>query len=278
LQEKQELFYTAEVDYRAGSPHLAHHVLYDRLVGILRQTLRGLKAAGLPLAVLEIGAGHGGYTEPALAAGCQVTAVEMSRPSLARLSENFGTDANFKGVFDPDGTLSEAGSCFSLILYVSVLHHIPDYLEALTQATSRLVPGGALLSLQDPIWYPRQSKVSRGINRAGYYAWRLPRGNWGRGMGAVMRRTRGTLDEDNQSDMVEYHVVRNGVDERAIRDRLLKDFQRCAGHAVLVESVGSDAVDWHALAASQHLRCPCHGLPRPSRGTAGLRCRHLGGR
>jgi SAM-dependent methyltransferase len=224
MQEKQEFVYSAETDYRAGSPHLVHHVLYDRLVGILRQTLRDLRAAGLPFSVLEIGAGHGGYTEPALAAGCQVTAVEMSRPSLARLAEKFGANANFKGVFDPDGALSEVGSGFSLILCVAVLHHIPDYLAALTQASSRLVPGGALLSLQDPIWYPRQSKVSRGLYRVGYYVWRLPRGNWKRGVGSVVRRTRGTLDEDNPSDMVEYHVVRNGVDESAIRDLLLKKF------------------------------------------------------
>jgi SAM-dependent methyltransferase len=224
MQEKQELFYTAETDYRAGSPHLAHHVLYDQLVGVLRQVLRDLEGSGLPLSVLEIGAGHGGYTEPALAAGCQVTAVEMSRPSLARLAENFGSNANFRGVFDPDGTLAEAGRGFSLILYVSVLHHIPDYLEALTQASSRLVPGGALLSLQDPIWYPRQSKLTRGVNRVGYYAWRLPRGNWRRGAAAVMRRSRGTLDEDSPSDLVEYHVVRNGVDERAIRGSLLMNF------------------------------------------------------
>jgi SAM-dependent methyltransferase len=242
MQEKQEFVYSAETDYRAGSPHLVHHVLYDRLVGILRQTLRDLKAAGLPLSVLEIGAGHGGYTEPALAAGCHVTAVEMSRPSLARLAENFGANPNFKGVFDPDGTLSEIGGEFSLILYVSVLHHIPDYLEALTQASSRLVPGGALLSLQDPIWYPRQSKVSRGMNRAGYYAWRLPRGNWRRGIGAVMRRTRETLDEDNPSDMVEYHVVRNGVDESAIRDLLLKDF--AAVQVIPYWSNQSGAVQW----------------------------------
>jgi SAM-dependent methyltransferase len=242
MQEKQELFYTAETDYRAGSPHLAHHVLYDRLVGILRQTLRDLKTAGLPLSVLEIGAGHGGYTEPALAAGCHVTAVEMSRPSLAGLAENFGSNTNFKGVFDPDGTLAEAGSGFSLILYVSVLHHIPDYLEALTQASSRLVPGGALLSLQDPIWYPRQSKLARGVDRAGYYAWRLPRGNWKRGVGAVVRRTRGTLDEDNPSDTVEYHVVRNGVDESAIRGLLLKDL--AAVQIIPYWSNPSAAVQW----------------------------------
>ena len=224
MQEKQELFYTAERDYRAGSPHLAP-VLYDQLVRILRRVLRDLKAEGLPLSVLEIGAGHGGYTEPALAAGSHVTAVEMSRPSLERLMENFGTNAYFKGVFDPDGTLARAGDGFSLILYVSVLHHVPDYLQAIDLAISRLLPGGALLSLQDPIWYPRQSWWSRALNRTGYYAWRLPRGNWSRGAATLIRRSRGMLDEDNPSDMVEYHVVRNGVDEFAIRDLLRTNFQ-----------------------------------------------------
>src|ERR1022692_3194454 len=156
MQEQQEFVYSVDADYRAGSPHLAHHALYDRLVGILRQTLHNLSADGLPMNVLEIGAGHGGYTEPTLAAGCRVTAVEMSRPSLARLCEKFGANPNFTGAFDADGSLADTGNRFSLVLYVSVLHHIPDYLGALALASQRLAPGGALLSLQDPIWYPRQ--------------------------------------------------------------------------------------------------------------------------
>jgi SAM-dependent methyltransferase len=224
MQELQEHFYNEETDYRTGSPHLAHYPLYAHLVSVLRQLLRDLQVSGLPLRVLEIGAGHGGYTEPALAAGSHVTAVEMSRPTLTRLEKNFGTNASFRAVFDPEGTLSGVGDGFSLILYVSVLHHIPDYLRAIEQATSRLLPGGALLSLQDPIWYPRQTKFSRGLNWGGYYAWRLPRGNWRRGLGTVMRQWRRILDEDKPSDMVEYHVVRNGVDESAIRGLLLKNF------------------------------------------------------
>jgi SAM-dependent methyltransferase len=222
---QQEFFYTADTDYRSGSPHLAHYVLYDRLVSLLRHVLKDLAVAGLPLSVLEIGAGHGGYTEPALAAGCQVTAVEMSRPSLSRLDEKFGTNAHFRGVFDPDGTLAEVGAGFSLILCVSVLHHIPDYLEAISQASSRLLPGGALLSLQDPIWYPRQSMFSRVAERTGYYAWRSTQGNLRRGAATLVRRSRGVLDTDNPSDMVEYHVVRNGVDEAAIRELLLTTFE-----------------------------------------------------
>ena len=58
------------IDYRRGSPHLAQLGLYDRLVEVLRGTVRRLAEQGLPLRVLEIGAGHGGFTEPALALGC----------------------------------------------------------------------------------------------------------------------------------------------------------------------------------------------------------------
>ncbi|TMD94993.1 MAG: hypothetical protein E6I76_11420 [Chloroflexi bacterium] len=64
-------------DYRAGSPHLRHWSLYNRLVSLLRDEIRIIEGNGLPLTVLEVGAGHGGYTEPALAAGCTVVATAI---------------------------------------------------------------------------------------------------------------------------------------------------------------------------------------------------------
>ena len=147
-----------------------HWPLYDRLTGILRNEVRRLSAAGLPLDVLEVGAGHGGYTEPALAAGCRVTAVEMSRPSLAELDRRFGTNGDFSSVFDPDGSLSAVGGDFALVLCVSVLHHIPDYLDFVGNVSGRLRPGGTLLALQDPLWYPRVGGAVRALDRTSYYA------------------------------------------------------------------------------------------------------------
>jgi hypothetical protein len=40
----------------------------------------------------------------------------------------------------------------------------------------------------------------------------------------VLRQCRGALDESDPSDMVEYHVVRNGVDESALRALLRPRF------------------------------------------------------
>lgn len=224
IQRLQESFYDDDVDYRAGSPHLAHWPLHDRLVSVLHAHVHRLCDAGLPLTVLEIGAGHGGFTEPALAAGCSVTAVEMSRPSLQRLEQRFGTNSGFAGVFDADGSLSAVEGDFSLVLCVSVLHHIPDYLSFVDGLTRRVSPGGALLALQDPLWYPRARRAARLLDRGGYYTWRLGQGDLSRGLATVSRRIRGRYDEANAADMVEYHVVRQGVDEVALLGRLRPQF------------------------------------------------------
>lgn len=226
MQDLQEAWYGADVDYEAGSPHLSHHALRRRLVGILRRTLWQLDAAGLPLKVLEIGAGHGGYTEPALAAGAQVTAVEMSRPALLELNARYGTNDRFAALLDADGSLQSAGDDYSLILAVSVLHHIPDYVETARRASALLVRGGAFLSFQDPIWYPRLSGAVHGLDRGAYYAWRLRRGRYKEGFETLTRRVRGRLDPEKPGDMVEYHVVRQGVDDVALQQFLQERFRR----------------------------------------------------
>ena len=60
-------------------------------------------------------------------------------------------------------------SRFDLILYSSVLHHIPDYLGHIDAAAAgHLKPGGSLVSIQDPLWYPRVPKTSRSLTEAFY--------------------------------------------------------------------------------------------------------------
>jgi SAM-dependent methyltransferase len=220
----QESFYTETVDYRLGSPHLSHWALYDRLTEVLRSALNQVSSAGLPATVLEIGAGHGGYTEPVLAGGFGVTAVEMSGPSLTRLQAKYGGNPNFRAVFHAGGPFPQDSEQYGLILAVSVLHHIPDYIAFLDEVLPRLVPGGTLLTLQDPLWYARVGSFAHLMDRAGFYAWRIRQGNLRRGLATAGRRLRGVYDETNTSDMVEYHVIRDGVDERAIRDLLQPRF------------------------------------------------------
>jgi SAM-dependent methyltransferase len=177
--------------------------------------IRELTDQGLPLRVLEIGAGHGGFTELALAMGCEVTAVDMSKPSVIELRRRFGTNPNFRAVYDPSGTLPDVENDYSMLMFVSVLHHVPDYMLFLKMACQRITNGGALLTLQDPLCYSRHRMAHR-VDQAAYFFWRLSQGNLTKGIRTRLRRIRGILDDTNPSDMVEYHVVRDGVDEEEI--------------------------------------------------------------
>jgi SAM-dependent methyltransferase len=220
MRDFQEMLHGEGHKYRA--PHLRHPELVELLTGVLRQCIRGLDANGLPLTVLDIGAGHGGYTVHALGAGCDVTATEMSKPSLRVLEDNFGTNPAFRGLLDADGTLAELnGEKFSLVMCCSVLHHIPDYIEFITgPVLDHLAPGGTFLSIQDPLWYPTVGALNRRADRAAYLTWRLFQGNYTQGLGSLKRRWTGHYDENAPADMVEYHVVRQGVDQDAIAGAL----------------------------------------------------------
>ncbi len=215
-------------DYRAGSPHLKHWRLYDQLVGVLRREIEAINAKGLQMTVLEVGAGHGGYTEPILASGCAVTATEMSRPSLALLRARYDVNPRFSAVYDHDGSLGVLGDQkFSLVVCASVLHHIPDYRKFLeVGAENHLVPGGSLISIQDPLWYPSLRRADVWFTKLSYFSWRLGRGNYSEGVQTRLRRLRGIYDENNPLDMVEYHVVRSGVDQDSLLSDLAMRFRQ----------------------------------------------------
>jgi 2-polyprenyl-3-methyl-5-hydroxy-6-metoxy-1,4-benzoquinol methylase len=208
----QEAYYCSGADYRHGSPHLSHFALHDRLVEVLRRTVQRIADQKLPLRVLEIGAGHGGFTEAALALGCDVTAVDMSGPAIEELRRRFGTNPKLKAIHDPDGTLSHVSDGYALLMCVSVLHHIPDYMAFLKEASERITRAGSLLTLQDPMWYSRHRLAHR-AERAAYFTWRLGQGSRIAGLQTRLRRIAGTFDDTNPGDEVEYHVVRDGIDE-----------------------------------------------------------------
>lgn len=229
IQRLQEFAYARGYDYRSDAPHLKHAALNRWLMASLRDELEVLRRGGLPWNVLEVGAGDGAFVEPLLAAGASVTASEMSRHSIERLQQRFGANARFDAAFDGDGTLNSIGARkYALILYASVLHHIPDYITALTTACDRhLHPGGTLLTFQDPLWYASLRPGVRRASDAMYLSWRVTRGNLLRGLASRGRRMRNDLNVDEPSDMVEYHVVRHGVDQDAIARLLRPRFASC---------------------------------------------------
>ena len=219
----QEAGHGAGHDYVDGSPHLQHPELRRWIVDSVLAAVRSTVPEGATPRVLEVGAGHGPLTEHLLAAGAQVVVTEMSGPSADTLRARFAGSDDVIVVHDPDGVVPVEGD-FDAVIYLSVLHHIPDYLAATDAVVDRLRTGGAFISFQDPLWYPRRSRRSRLAARVVYLAWRLNRGEYRRGVATAVRRLRGVYDDSEPSDMIEYHVMRQGVDERALQDLLAPRF------------------------------------------------------
>ena len=61
-------------------------------------------------------------------------------------------------------------------------------------------------------------------SRGAYFTWRLAQGSYRRGLATRVRRLRGVYDDTAPSDLVEYHVMRQGCDEEAIRSLLAHSF------------------------------------------------------
>jgi phospholipid N-methyltransferase len=211
-------------DYAAGSPHIRHHSVRDRVVRAIHAAVSETIERNGQCRVTEIGAGHGAFTDHFLAAGAEVVVTEMSEPSADFLRTRYRHNPCVTVRHDPSGQEVFTGPRPDLVACVSVLHHIPDYLATVAGLAERIAPGGCFLSFQDPLWYPRRNATSLGLDRAAYLWWRVGRGDFARGAATRLRRLRGVLDESNPADMVEYHVVRDGVDERALHGLLSREF------------------------------------------------------
>ncbi|NBM16472.1 methyltransferase [Streptomyces sp. GC420] len=225
MRELQEREHGVGHDYAKGSPHIRHHTIRDRLITGLHGLVQQVIDRNGQCRVLELGAGHGTFTDHLVAAGAQVTVTEMSMPSVLFLRSRFDRNTNVTVIHDKDGTAAYQAGPVDAVVCISVLHHIPDYLGTVKRLVDQIVPGGAFLSAQDPLWYPRRTRVSIGLDRNAYFAWRLGQGQLSRGLATRMRRLRGVYDDSNEADMVEYHVVRDGVDEEALREVLATTFE-----------------------------------------------------
>lgn len=210
-------------DYEKGSPHLRHATLRSMVERRLSALVADIIASEGECRALEIGGGHGTFTQCLLDAGAVVTVTEASTASARSLRARFGDRVEV--IHDAEGTqiLSDART-WHLAVMTAVLHHIPDYVAFLDGLCHRIGPRGALFTVADPLYYPRMPQRTHRTVRAMFLAWRLFQGDYRRGIATRVRRLRGVYADDQPSDLVEYHVVRDGVDEEAIRALLRERF------------------------------------------------------
>jgi SAM-dependent methyltransferase len=226
VARSQEISYGEGHDYTVGSPHLTHAALRGRVDRKIRDAVTEILRRRQSCDVLELGAGHGSFTETVLTAGGNATVTEMSKASFNFLNEKFRDLPQVRVIYDTDGSAPLRDSAtYDVILLISVIHHIPDYVEAITGLCDKVLrPGGAIVTFQDPLWYPRQSRRAQALSWGSYFAWRISQGEIRRGLRTRWRRLKGTFDESEPSDLVEYHVVRNGVDDDLLEDLFRERF------------------------------------------------------
>jgi len=99
-------------------------------------------------AVLEVGAGHGTFTEILSARGARVVATDVSQRCAEVLRERFAGDERVTVVHG--GADAVAGQPpFDSAVLINVLEHIPDDDGALRDLAATLRPGGRLI-----LWVP----------------------------------------------------------------------------------------------------------------------------
>jgi len=203
------------------SPHIAHaslRELWQRLAASVWE--RSVRDVPVPR-VLDLGAGDGFGCIPFLEMGARVTAVDGSVSPLLRLREVRGYEDVLTVVQQSaEDFLMVNRERFDIVIASSFLHHVPDYLGLISAIVERLNLRGQILFFQDPLRYDTQPRLTRFADVLAYSAWRLFEPDALGGIKRRLRRMRGAFLEDCPQDNVEYHVVRNGVDQDAVASTL----------------------------------------------------------
>jgi SAM-dependent methyltransferase len=203
--------------YTRHAPHLRHATIQALYSSLLTTAFSTVKKQ-CPK-VLDLGAGEGSFTLPFLQLGAEVVAVDISERQLQLLSEKCAPFSRHLVLRCEDvAVVLSKGiqDTYDIVVANSLLHHIPDYMQIVDRAAHALREGGCFICFQDPMWKPSMRWSDRLLSSIAYDWWRLGQGDVLRGTGRRLRRMFGHYSSASVHDNVEYHAVRQGVDQHAI--------------------------------------------------------------
>lgn len=211
--------------YTADATHIKHATLRN-FYGWLAEDIYSWAAKSNPIpTILDLGAGEGSATLPFLELGAKVTAVDISENQLKTLQtkcDKFASNLEMlcKDAFDAIELMRYKQRRYDVVISNSFLHHIPDYISFIRKVVPLISPIGQFFSFQDPLKYDSLSCFESVFSKLAHCSWRIFQGDLKGGIKRRVRRSRGVYLEESPLDNVEYHVVRGGVDQDAIRKLL----------------------------------------------------------
>lgn len=214
--------------YVNGAPHLKHASIGAIYSSLVTRAVAHIARPANDISVLELGAGNGLASGPWFKQGVQLTAVDSSAGMLREFTVRAAEFGLKPETVEADALefLNSTEDTFDVVTHVSMIHHIPDYLDLLSRSVKVVRTNGCLLTFQDPLRFDRLPRGHRFVERASYFAWRSTQGNFKRGLKTRWRRMRGVYSPSEVVDFDEYHEVRNGVDSAEIVALLELSFEK----------------------------------------------------
>lgn len=204
--------------------NIAEEVLDYVIFPILEKSIESINIPADQIEVLDIGSGDTGVpTNYLLKLGLKVTETDISEASLLKLLNKFshyGDRLQIQpgNIFEVLNKYKSDNKQFDIVIARSFLHHIPDTETLLASIEPIISKNGCFISFADPLRYDTIPIFTLAYTKLGYFIWRVRQRNLLRGCKSLMRRFLKKYDINKEEDMVEYHVVRNGVDQELIRN------------------------------------------------------------
>lgn len=170
LKEKIRKANIALHKYEANYYDLIHPEIYNepeqkRLISALKKgdNLISASSDGMRMA-LDFGAGTGNITGKLLRMGYHVTAVDISAEMCSILEKKYADYLKSKNLVVVNSAIEDlefTEGTFDLVTCYSVLHHLPDYVEAIRRLSVFLKKGGVMYIDHEisPFYWEREPKT-----------------------------------------------------------------------------------------------------------------------
>jgi ubiquinone/menaquinone biosynthesis C-methylase UbiE len=160
--------------YEARHDEIFNDLEQGRVAAILAKAIASVRSFDDALEALDFGCGSGNLTGHLLRLGAKVTAADVSRGFLQLVEERHRGWPVRTFVLNGEDLEGLPDESFDLIATYSVLHHIPDYLGAVSELARVCKVGGVIVidHEQNEAFWRRDPVYSEFLRRALRFDWR----------------------------------------------------------------------------------------------------------